>query len=71
MEEKDAGSGLEKENTSPLISGTSFAGTPGAFLTFAAHYKQLPGYSLPESKENAQKKKNKTHQPNAFEVLRK
>lgn len=52
---KDAGTGLEKENMSPLISGTSFAGTPGAFLTFTPCYKQLPGYSLPESKDNAQK----------------
>lgn len=67
VEEKRCGNWSGKENASPLVSGTSFAGTPGAFLTFTARYKQLPGYPLPQSKEDAQNKP----QPNAFEVLRK
>lgn len=61
VEEKGRGNWFGKENASPLVFGTSFAGTPGAFLTFTARYKQLPGYPLPESKENAQKNPNQMH----------
>lgn len=46
-EKKDLGTRLEKKMHHLRFLEHPLQTTHGAFLTFTAHYKQLPGYSLP------------------------